>query len=337
MTAGKLRWRGTALSVACFVSLFTLCIIITWNRGKTTPTQLRAAVTETRFRPLTLWEPTFIVLVQTESCLTGHMRSEYAFGNTSTCQCDVLVLSFKRECNETLPKHIKYIFKSKTTWNEGRNLLYDVAKSRAKRYLYYIFTDDDINLTTKLKVNPWIKFLEFLQEIEPAVGVIDKPWQVRDAFDAGKRLGCGTNDISSVDFINAPNFDSAFNAFHYKAVDHILPYPTQFDNESWWWSGFYSKIICDVKFPGQTVVLTKINVLNPQHRKYPRKLAYDPKDWSEIMESVESRIPEKYHNSKLVQAWREVGEKNELKSEGYCFPLPKPHMPIKPFFYLESK
>jgi hypothetical protein len=240
------------------------------------------------------------------------------------------------ECNEMIPKHIEYIFMPNTTWNQGRNLLFDVGKSRTVRYLYYIFVDDDINLSTRLKVNPWMKFLDFLKEVEPAVAIVDTPWQVQDDFNARQRLGCSINNPNSVDYINAPNFDSAFNAFHYRAVDHILPYPTQFDNVSWWWSGFYSKIICDVMFPGQTVVLTKINARNSRHRKYPRKEGYDPNDWSDIMKSVESRLPEKHQNLKLLQAWKEVGELNELKSESHCFPLPTPHMTIRPFLYLEN-
>lgn len=324
----RYNWRAIFM---CSALLVTSCLVsfITWNN-----TALRKHLRA--IRPIE--EPSFLVMVQTENCLISHLKSQYAFGNATTCQCDVLVLSFKKECrDETTPEHIKYIFKSNTTWNEGRNLLFDAAKSRTVRYHYYIFVDDDINLSTRLKVNPWMKFLDFLKEIEPAVGILDNPLQVKKDFDARRRLGCGINDTNSVDYIAAPNFDSAFNAFHYRAVDHILPYPTQFDNISWWWSGFYSKIMCDIMFPGQTVVLTKINAQNPQHRKYPRKEGYDPNDWSDIMKAVESRIPEKYQNTKLLQAWKEVGENNDLKSESHCFPLATPHMPIWPFLYLDSR
>ena len=95
-----------------------------------------------------------LVLVQAESCLANHLSSEEAFGNATLCQCDVLVLTFKKKCNETSPAHIKYVFKPGTTWNEGRNFLYEVGKNRSEMYLYYIFTDDDIKLTTELSINP---------------------------------------------------------------------------------------------------------------------------------------------------------------------------------------
>ena len=238
--------RFDVFRTACYVVLYNVYHHLEQKNSKSASTHIRPPV------------PLFLVMVQTESCLPSHLKSEHVFGNTS-CQCDVLVLSFKRKCNETTPKHIKYIFKSNTTWNEGRNLLFDVGKNRTDWYLYYIFMDDDLQLSTRLKINPWMTFLDFLIEIEPAVGIVDNPLQVKKAFDARKRLGCGINSTNSVDYINTPNFDSALNAFHYRAVDHILPYPTQFDNVSWWWSGFYFKAVCDVLFPGQTVVLTKIN------------------------------------------------------------------------------
>lgn len=277
----------------------------------------------------------FLVMIQAESCLTNHLISEEAFGNTSLCQCDVLVLAFKKECNETSSAHIKYLFKPGTTWNEGRNLLLEVGKSRSENYLYYIFLDDDIELTTELIVNPWRTFLDFLINVEPAVGVVDYPWNVQNGLDARERLGCGIS-IDSTEYINAPNFDSAFNAFHYQAVDYILPYPTQFDDISWWHSGFYSKVRCDITFPGQTLMLSKITMINPQHRPYPRKLPDDSHNWNIIMREVEAPLPEKYRSSELLTAWKRNGWTNEIKSASHCFPLPTPHMPIRPFSYLES-
>ena len=279
----------------------------------------------------------FLVMVQAESCLTNHLNSVEAFGNMTLCQCDVLVLAFKKACNEVSPAraHIKYMFKPGTTWNEGRNLLLEVGRKRSEKYLYYIFMDDDIELTTELSVNPWRTFLDFLIDIEPAVGVVDYPWNVQNGLDAMERLGCGIN-VNSTNYINAPNFDSAFNAFHYQAVDYILPYPTQFDKISWWYSGFYSKVRCDITFPGQTLMLSKITMINPQHRPYPRRLPDDSHNWNIIMREVEAPLPEKYRNSELLKAWKRGGWTNEDRSASHCFPLATPHMSIRPFSYLES-
>ena len=277
----------------------------------------------------------FLVLVQTESCLTSHLSSEEAFGNATFCQCDVLVLTFKRECNETSPAHIKYVFKPGTTWNEGRNFLYEVGKNRSEMYLYYIFTDDDVMFTTELSINPWRTFLDFLLDVEPAVGVVDFIWNVEEGVGAVERLECGI-DINSTNYISAPNFDSAFNAFHYQAIDYILPYPTQFDKLSWWYSGYYSKVKCDIMFPGQVLMFTKIIAVNTQHRPYPRRDPLDSPNWNIIIREVEAPLPEKYRNSELLKAWKRLGMKNEDKSASYCFPLPAPHKPIRPFSYLES-
>ena len=117
-----------------------------------------------------------------------------------------------------------------------------------------------------------------------------------------KRLGC-SKDVSkdTIEYLNAPNFDSTFNAFHYQAVDYILPYPTRFDTISWWWSGFYANVMCDLVFPGHTMMLSKVNTINPQHRPYPRKMPYDICDWRIIMTEVEARLPPKYQKIQTLQ------------------------------------
>ena len=103
----------------------------------------------------------FLYLLQTESCLPDHLDSVETIGNASACQCDILVLSFKQICSVTSSPHIEYIFNSSTSWTTGRNLLFEVARRRGEKYLYYIFMDDDIVLRFKTEPNnhnPWREF-----------------------------------------------------------------------------------------------------------------------------------------------------------------------------------
>ena len=276
----------------------------------------------------------FLYSLQTESCLPAYLNTYDIIGNSTACQCDVLVLSFRQECNEIPPAHVEYIFATGTSWNVGRNQLFETAKRRSKKYLYYIFMDDDVQFTTQLEVNPWRAFEEFLLNIEPAVGVVDDTKRLEVAYKARKELGCDEGDP---DFINAPQFDSAFNAFHYRAVDHILPYTTAFDRVSWWFSGWYAKIRCDIMFPGQTVMMTKILRSNLQHRNYPQVSPYTPQYWGMVMKEVESSVPQKYRNIPMLLAWKEGGQKHQEKTRSHCFPLPTPHMPIRPFGYLDTE
>ena len=87
-----------------------------------------------------------------------------------------MVLSYKQICSVTPSPHIEYIFSSSTTWTTGRNLLFEVARRRGEKYLYYIFMDDDIVLRFKTELNnlnSWREFENFLKRIEPAVGAVD--------------------------------------------------------------------------------------------------------------------------------------------------------------------
>ena len=111
----------------------------------------------------------FLYLLETESCLPNHLNTAEAIGKDTTCQCDVLTLSFRNVCKVSGSPHI---FKPGTTWAAGRNLLYKIAKRRSEKYLYYIFLDDDILLKVKLprpNENPWRLFENFLNRIQPAV------------------------------------------------------------------------------------------------------------------------------------------------------------------------
>ena len=283
----------------------------------------------------------FLYLLQTESCLPSHLSSVEAIGNESFCQCDVLVLSYKNACKNTSLSHVKYLFNSSTSWGTGRNMLFEVAMKRAEKYLYYIFMDDDITLERRrqasINANPWRYFEDFLKHVEPAVGAVDSSCHpfLKRARLARKRLGCSSivNDSSS-DYITSARYDAAFNAFHYRAVEHILPYSTTFDSVAWCTAEIYGAIKCEVMFAGHTLLHTKLIARNPKHRSYPRN-GNPKKNILVIIDEIERKLPEKYHNITLLKEWKKEYKQHEDNSPTYCLPPPPPHMPVQPFAYLE--
>ena len=197
--------------------------------------------------------------------------------------------------------------------------------------------DDDIALKIKQKnKNPWRVFETFLEQIEPAVGIVDIEPRVhlRIMYNGRMKQKCSLKETP--DYLPIIHFDSesAFNAFYYKAVDSILPYPTKFDNISWWFSGWYAAVKSEVVFAGQTLVHTKVVADNSNHHPYPRKLP-NGKEWIAIMKEVKVSLPEEYCNISLFLDWKK-GHEREQTSLTLCLPPPPPHMPIEPFGYLQS-
>lgn len=66
----------------------------------------------------------FIYLTQTEQCLPSKLTQNLELSNRSNCRCDVIVLSYKKECREESPLHFTYLFDNTTTWGSGRNELF---------------------------------------------------------------------------------------------------------------------------------------------------------------------------------------------------------------------
>ena len=283
-----------------------------------------------------------IYMIQTESCLPKHLNSADGVGDTNACQCDVLVLSYKQQCNRKPPEHVEYLFKPSVSWNVGRNLLLEVAKKRDQKYLYYTLMDDDVTLKVEgmKPQNPWRLFENFLRELEPALASIGlaNTWicNFKAMYNSRKNRGCILN-FGNVDNIPTPFYDPAINAFHYEAVEHILPYTTRYDNISWWWSGFYAGIRSEIMFPGQVVAPTKLLGINNKARPYPRKSLANDENWRSIVDAAGADLPEQYRNVILYKEWRTQGPiEHFLNSSSLCLPPSRPHMMIKPFAYLEQ-
>lgn len=285
----------------------------------------------------------FLYLIQTESCLPHHLGSSEAFENTSSCRCEVIVLSYKKACNENTLAHVEYLYGPSSSWNVGRNLLFSTAMKRNKKYLYYIFMDDDIILKSETEShvdeNPWRIFETFLEEVEPAIANVDiSPRnKLQCVYKGRKQQGCHLKEGG--DYLPIAHFDQAFAAFHYRAVQHILPYTTKFDNICWWFSGWCTSIKSEVMFAGQSVVHTKLVAVNPKHRPYPRNsfIVNGTYYWPKMMKEAVADIPEIYRSVSLLLEWVERGPKQSRQSSALCLPPPSPHMPIKPFAYLEQK
>ena len=148
-----------------------------------------------------------------------------------------------------------------------------MAKKRGKVYLYYIFLDNDIGLTTKTQnSNPWREFEDFLKQVEPAIAAIDTNTNgmLQHILNGRRQKGCTLNQTLHYSYITTARFNPAMNAYHYEAAEYILPYTTRYDKTSWWYPDLYFEIKCELTFAGQIVIHTSVTGTNPKHRPYPR-------------------------------------------------------------------
>ena len=86
--------------IVCFsVSAIVYCYCINADRGSG-PKLPVVSVKRAAFSG----DKKIMYLLQAESCLPLHLRLVDVMGNTSICKCDVLVLSYKKPCND-IPYH----------------------------------------------------------------------------------------------------------------------------------------------------------------------------------------------------------------------------------------
>ena len=283
----------------------------------------------------------FIYLTQTEKCLPQNLHE---IGDELTCNCDVIVLSYRTVCQEDNRTHVSYIFVGEGSWNLGRNILYSIAKERLPGYHYYIFLDDDVDLQFnsltphEMKVvSPFRAFEAWLLDYEPAVGIVDQPGpQSAMSILQKRRMKCGITESSMA--VPTVWFDAIFNAFHYKAIKHILPYPTQFDKESWWASQLHVMCSMELKFRGQTLMFVPVSVNNPQHRQYPRSGQRFGAQARSFVEEIQKSAPAVYQNRPLFKNLKSrlLIEYPTLEASTYCMNVSR-HQPIAPYLHFAGK
>ena len=351
--------KQTLQVILCIKIIFLIVILCTWKLTPLTNPQERLwwmamnrRAVENGARepappksgePLTTGNDSvkFLYMLQTESCISEYLQK--IIGDPSVCPCDVSVLSFRRECNETSPPNVKYIYtETNTSWGGGRNVLYEEAMNRDQEYLYFILLDDDIILhegaTDLYNATPWRKFEEFLVRVEPAAAAVDigdNTW-LRRATKGRKNMKCRVKINESAEYFSVARYDAAFNAFHNKTIRNILPYTSVFDQMTWNFSPIYINIKIEIMYGGQSLLHNKIFARNPEHRPYPKHWP-SSQELGSIIDEVAKEIPEKYRDSVLMKGWRKNGLKHERWSPTLCIPPPPPKVPIMQYGYLDGE
>ena len=283
----------------------------------------------------------FVYLIQTEACLPKHLSLSDVFGNSSACQCDLIVLSFKEKCKDTSLPHVKYIFDSSSTWSTGREQLYKLSLQGGRKYIYYIFMDDDVALKTldeNNQQNPWRLFEEFLLRVKPPVAAADTTdWRFVDRiFHLREIHGCNFHQI--LEYMPAVWFDGMFNAFHHDAAKAVLkpllPHWSKFDELSWWFAQWYVCIMTDVIYHHRAVHSVEIMGVNPAHRPYARKWC-DPSIIETIITDIKTLIPDevKKQTDILLHVWKIDYESRRKGVHTYCLDPPQPGCK-EPYDYL---
>ena len=274
-----------------------------------------------------------LYLIQTEQCIPPYFQLNDVFG-IPNLGFEVIVLSYREACLDSSMPHVQYLLDNRTTWTTGRNALLEAAMNRNQTYLYYVFMDDDFTLgdPRQQPAGPWRRFENALRSYEPAVAAIDIGWvpKLRD-FHVEKQ--CSGN---AAEFIGTVWFDAICNAFHYKAIRHILPYDPTFDQQTWWASQMSVIIRSEVLFRGQVVLHLELFGDNPKHRPYPRDFNFTQDMLHHMTKDLDTLVPTFRARcvNVTIQQWRMMDPmEHGTSSPTLCLPSAPYHDTIAPGRY----
>ena len=285
----------------------------------------------------------FIYLTETEQCLPPNLFSSSQLGDPETCNCDVIVLSFRDECQENNQAHITYLFDPNTLFASGRNVLFFAALDRRPGYHYYIFINDDTILqyneftpANMTKMSPFRAVENWLLDYEPAVGVLDYKMHhgARTVIEKRRDL-CGINEPPSL-VLPTVFFDAIFNAFHHRAVEHVLPYPTQYERGCMFCCNRDTMIAVEAKFGGQALLFAPSTAANPKHRPYDRSVKNMTAISRGFIARIKQEAPPMLRNHVIFDMLH-ANPKRFLDrgSPSFCVNVTR-HQPIVPFRHLLS-
>jgi hypothetical protein len=212
---------------------------------------------------------------------------DYLF-ELQTDTTDLYVLTFKKPLR--YPKGITSIYYPKSSWNTGRNKLYEVASQ--KDYDYYVFLDDDVVLDVHAKNWHPFRYLEAcLNYYSPAA--------MAGNYDNISKIQKG----KGLEFHTLKYHDACVSALHKDVAKKVLPYPTQWDKICWWKSQYYLCVLLGHYFPSSTIGIINLDVKNMMHEPYPNK----QNDYEDTFIELQKLIGE----SENLLKWKDTINKND--------------------------
>ncbi|KXJ22204.1 hypothetical protein AC249_AIPGENE22198 [Exaiptasia diaphana] len=135
------------------------------------------------------------------------------------------------------------------------------------------------------------------------------------------------------------SFDAGFNAFHRDAVDHLLPYNLEYEDQSWWESQKYIILASDLMFRGQVLRYLPITATNTKHRQYPKAYL---ENWKHILDRLRDQTPARLRNldvfnqDPIPDMTFNITD-NVLFTPRWNITIPGPKAPIVPFRHLQME
>ena len=85
--------------------------------------KIDSALMDIEYKPAMIQNKTFIYMYNVAACLPLYLLTNESLGDPTNR--DILVLSYASQCLRNDPQHVQYVFiGKKTTWGEGRNILF---------------------------------------------------------------------------------------------------------------------------------------------------------------------------------------------------------------------
>jgi hypothetical protein len=165
---------------------------------------------------------------------------------------EIICLTYDYECFEFYGQNIIFIYKPKTTWAEGRNILLEYVLSKKYQFEYLIFLDDDVFFAN----GSFSVFESLLKKYKPLIA-IPLTNVILESNRYNKKL-----------IIQHPiGMDQIVQAYNKEVINEniILPYITKFDNLSWWYSCEINTHLILSKYRGKVLQFNNIIIFNKHH------------------------------------------------------------------------
>lgn len=143
-------------------------------------------------------------------------------------------------------------FKNNICWSEGRSYLYEQVKGK---YDYYIFIDDDMDITSRTKLSAAEQIKDLLEIYKPVHGSINNDTTKPNRFLLEKFKS---------DVFTMIGGDLCIQLFSESFADLMFPTWYHGSEASMWYAQFLSHIIC----PQRTIYLNLLTGKNTRHVKH---------------------------------------------------------------------